>query len=515
MLSHRGVLSVLLLSFTAQAAEYRVGPGQALASIGEVPWESLQPGDTVFIHARPTPYREKWVLGVRGTATAPITVRGVPDSAGKLPVIDGEQATTRSQLNFWNEQRGIVKIGGANRPPDTMPAYLVVENLHLRNARGSFTGRGGASSYNTNAASIFIEKGEHITIRGCILEASGNGLFIASEASDILVERNDIRGNGNTGSIYEHNAYTEALGITYQFNRFGPLCLGCLGNNLKDRSGGTVIRYNWIEGGNRQLDLVDSDSAAIRADPSYARTFVYGNVLIEPAGAGNAQIIHFGGDGSATGNYRSQLYLYNNTIVSLRTDRATLVRLSTNAQLAHVTSNVFASEQGTARSLSLTDAAGTLRHGGNWYTTGYVNTFGTLTGTVEETAPNLQGTLPGFVNLAGQDFHLTASSSLRGAAVARPPEAASHPVEWQYVTHLAAEPRSVSSPGHIGAFGDPAEPGPGNPDAGAPDGGAGPGPATPGKSDDGGCGATGGGFAAPLGLLMLAALALRRTWTRT
>ncbi len=282
----RIALLLLLPSLAAQAAEYRVGPGQTYATIGAVPWESLNPGDTVLIHARPTPYAEKWVLGRRGTAAAPITVRGVKDAAGNLPVIVGENATTRSQLNYWGEERGILKIGGSNTPADTMPAYLVVENLHLRRARGAFTGRNGASTYAKNAAAIFIEKGEHITLRNCVLEDSGNGLFIANATSDVTVEGNYIHGNGNPDSILEHNAYTEALGITYQYNRFGPLCAGCLGNNLKDRSAGTVIRYNWIEGGNRQLDLVETSSDTLRGDASYARTFVYGNVLLEPAGGG-------------------------------------------------------------------------------------------------------------------------------------------------------------------------------------------------------------------------------------
>ena len=108
---------------------------------------------------------------------------------------------------------------------------------------------------------MFIEKGAHIVVRNCILDDNGNGLFIANGTSDVLVEGNSIYGNGNSGSIYEHNTYTEALGIVYQYNHFGPLCANCLGNNLKDRSAGTVVRYNWIEAGNRQLDLVDPPTA--------------------------------------------------------------------------------------------------------------------------------------------------------------------------------------------------------------------------------------------------------------
>ncbi|MBZ4418368.1 MYXO-CTERM sorting domain-containing protein [Myxococcus sp. RHSTA-1-4] len=520
----RVALLVLLPSLAAQAAEYRVGPGQPYASIGAVPWESLAPGDTVLIHARSTPYAEKWVLGRRGTAAAPITVRGVKDAAGNLPVIVGENATTRSQLNYWNEERGILKIGGSNTPADTVPAYLVVENLHLRRARGAFTGRNGASSYAANAAAIFVEKGEHITLRGNVLEDSGNGLFIANATSDVTVENNHILGNGNPDSIYEHNAYTEALGITYQFNRFGPLCTGCLGNNLKDRSAGTVIRYNWIEGGNRQLDLVESSSATLRADPSYARTFVYGNVLLEPEGAGNRQIVHFGGDNGTTANYRGTLYFFHNTVVSSRTDRTTLLRLSDNAQTAHVTGNVVLVAAANGNTLSLTDAAGTLRHGGNWYKPGYVSSFGTVTGSVVDTGGNLTGSDPGFADLSGQDFRLTAGSPLRDEAVAPPTEASGHPVAWQYVKHTSGERRAQVSPGHIGAHGDTVQPGAetdaGTPDAGSSDAGtetpdAGPPPVTepgenPGSGDDSGCGATGGGFAGPLALLLLAALAARR-----
>ncbi|NMO17181.1 polysaccharide-degrading enzyme [Pyxidicoccus fallax] len=499
----RIALLLLLPSLAAQAAEYRVGPGQTYATIGAVPWESLNPGDTVLIHARPTPYAEKWVLGRRGTATAPITVRGVKDAAGNLPVIVGENATTRSQLNYWGEERGILKIGGSNTPADTTPAYLVVENLHLRRARGAFTGRNGASTYAKNAAAIFIEKGEHITLRNCVLEDSGNGLFIANATSDVTVEGNSIHGNGNPDSILEHNAYTEALGITYQYNRFGPLCAGCLGNNLKDRSAGTVIRYNWIEGGNRQLDLVETSSDTLRGDASYARTFVHGNVLLEPAGAGNRQVVHFGGDNGTTATYRGTLYFFHNTVVSTRTDRTTLLRLSTNAQTAHVQGNVVL-VTAAGNTLSLTDEAGTLRHGLNWYKPGYVSSFGTVTGSVVDTGGNVTGGDPGFVNLAGQDFRLTAGSALRGKVTAPLSGTEAHPVTWQYVKHTTSERRAQAAPAHIGAYGDPLAPGAEVPDAETPDA------APSGSGEEGGCDATGGGFAGPLALLLLAALAARR-----
>ena len=140
------LILLLALPLPVQAAEYRVGPGQPYEAIGAVPWESLGPGDTVLIHARPTPYAEKWVIGRSGSAQAPLTVRGVPDAQGRPPVIVGENATTRTQLDFWGEARGILKIGGSSIPADTLPSYIVIEGLHLRRARGAFTTHTGAAS---------------------------------------------------------------------------------------------------------------------------------------------------------------------------------------------------------------------------------------------------------------------------------------------------------------------------------------------------------------------------------
>ncbi len=290
------LLFAVLAALPAAAATYEVGPGRPLATPSDVPWEGLQPGDLVLIHWRTMPYKDKWVICRQGTATAPIIVRGVRGPGGELPVIDGNGATTRRAINFWGEQRAVIKIGGANTPSDTMPRHIVIESLDVRSARPPFTfvdDNGATSSYVNNAAAIWIEKGENITVRGNVIRDSGNGLFVSSGetsvSKDILIEGNYIYDNGNTGSVFEHNTYTEALRITYQFNRFGPLRAGASGNNVKDRSAGLIVGYNWIEGGNRQLDLVETDFAAIQNDPSYRTTHVYGNVLLEPDGAGTAR----------------------------------------------------------------------------------------------------------------------------------------------------------------------------------------------------------------------------------
>ncbi len=421
------------------AADYHVGPGQPLAEPGAVAWEALLPGDTVWIHWRAEPYPAKWVLCRAGTAEAPIAVRGVRGPDGARPVIAGNGASTRAALNYWNRNRGVLKIGGANVPADTMPQHLVVEGLDFRGARPpyAFTGPGGATeNYVANAAGIYVEKVRHLVVRDCALSDCGNGLFISPDSQDVLVEYCELSGNGNTGSAYEHNAYTEALGIVYQFNRFGPLRAGCNGNNLKDRSAGLVVRYNWIEGGNRQLDLVDAEgSAVIAGHPSYRETFVYGNVLVEPED-GNRQIIHYGGDSGATGSYRKgTLHLFHNTIVSTRAGRNTLLRLSTDDETCDARNNIVFTTAGAGQ-LEMIDSAGTLRLAGNWLRAGWVVSFNAAhTGTVVDGGGNLAGVEPGFLAGAAQDFHLDGSSPCRDVGTALASTAGAHAPTREYLRH--------------------------------------------------------------------------------
>lgn len=436
----------------AHAVVYDVGPGMPYATIGDVPWESLVAGDNVRIHWQAAAYHEKLVLAVHGTAAAPIVVEGVPGPGGELPVIDGANATTRSALNFWNEERGLVKIGGANTPSSELGEWIVLSGLELRGARDTttFTGRAGTpTSYNSNAAAVFIEHGEHVTVRNCIIADSGNGLFVSPASVDIHVERNHIVGNGNPGSFYEHNVYSEALGITFEGNWLEPLCSGCGGNNLKDRSAGTIIRYNWIDGGNRALDLVDAeDSATLVADASYRDTWVYGNVMIERDDTGNSQVVHFGGDSGTTSDYRPMLHFYANTIVSYRPGNTTLFRLSSPGQTAEVIGNVLYDMTGGAR-LAILDSDGDVTLSANWLSSGWNDSFSGLAGTITDSGDNVEGATPSFADLASQDFRLAdGSPCIDHGRLA----SGAMPVIGEYLKHLSTTTRAMDATIDIGAF---------------------------------------------------------------
>ncbi|WP_114903715.1 T9SS type A sorting domain-containing protein [Kordia sp. SMS9] len=461
MKSYYTITLIALISFHSMyATDYHVGPGQPLANIAEVPWDALQAGDKVYIHWKSTPYYEKWVINAQGTAQNRIEIIGVNGPSGQKPIIDGNGAVTPTNLNYWNEVRGLIKIGGSSIPADGLPSYITIENLELKSARPAYnftTDNGQTDTYASNAASIYIEKGAHITIRNCNIHDSGNGIFIGAnngQSNNILIANNYIYDNGIVGSFFEHNTYTEALGITYEYNRFGPLRAGATGNNLKDRSAGLVVRYNWIESGNRQLDLVESGTSELYSDPSYSSTYVYGNILIEPDGAGNSQILHYGGDSGTTSRYRKgNLYFYNNTVISTRNSNTTLARLSTQDETIHAFNNViYTSNNGS--SMAMTNANGTLNLNHNWIKTNWVNSHsGSVPGTVNDQGNNLAGSDPLFVDFANQDFNLLDTSPLIDTGSAIPAiHLPNHNVLNEYVMHTNSIVKQIINTLDIGAL---------------------------------------------------------------
>lgn len=451
-----------LLSFysCAYGAAFHVGPEQIYPAIGDVPWELLDPGDSVYIHWRSDPYHEKWVIGRSGTELAPIVVSGVKGPNGELPIISGENATTRSALNYTNESRGLIKIGSSNIPADTLPTHIVLENLDLRSARPPFSfinDHGQQESYSSNAASVYVEKGQNLTIRNCIIQDSGNGIFVGAfdgQTQDILIEGNKIFGNGIVGSYYQHNTYTAGINVTYQYNYMGALRSGAGGNNLKDRSAGLVVRYNWIENGNRQLDLVDAeDSDNLVNHPAYRKTFVYGNVLLEGEGEGNSQMVHYGGDSGNESIYRKgTLFFYNNTLMSTRSGNTTLLRLSSNDEFAAVSNNiVHVSAEGSR--LALLARNGQLEIRNNWFKTGYRVSHDSFSGVLTDNGSSIVGADPAFQDPAHGNYHLQEISGARdGGTVLAPELLSAHPLSRQYLSHFDSEERHDDGSLDVGAF---------------------------------------------------------------
>ena len=287
-------------STNAEARRFLVGPGLEFESIGEITeLPSLVPGDQIVVHWRPGAYHEKFcIAGEGGTEQQPLMLIGVPDpETGMLPVMDGINAIAPSSVEYWNGPRSLIQVGGAVNP-EGMSHHVIIENMHLQNARIPYTfthWNGLTQEYLPNAACVLISMAGMVTLRHSELENCGNAIFVggATGTHDVLIQGNHIMGGaGPQGPNLEHSIYSECRGITFTENFF-DLPRG-VGHNVKDRSSGTVVSYNWIYGGNRMLDLVDSNNPDIIGDPRYRDTYVYGNVILQPSQPHlNHNMIHY------------------------------------------------------------------------------------------------------------------------------------------------------------------------------------------------------------------------------
>ena len=401
-----------LPSGVAGARDYQVGPSAGqLATLEQVPWATLAAGDTVRIFYRSTPYLGKFLIGASGTASAPVRVCGVKNSAGLRPIIDGQNALTRSGLDYGDsastgyvhQTRSVIVLKRLGSDPwEAYPSHVQIDGLEVRGAvpGNTFTdAQGVVRPYDAFGACIWIDRGKHITIADNVIHDCSQGVYSKSTedgdfavSEDIRLSGNQIYGNGIVGDVHMHNTYMASAGIIYEFNHYGPLRAGALGNAIKDRSVGTVVRYNRIEEGAHAVDLVEAEDFPTYAisQAAYRATLVYGNQIIKAAATGST--IHYGGDhfgSNPSENWgepffrRGTLYFYNNTVRLTGTaGTGQVFQLSTTLERAEVWNNVFIFDAGvTYRAMRANQdvnptywvGGGIVNLGKNWITTGWAD----------------------------------------------------------------------------------------------------------------------------------------------
>ena len=468
-----GLLFALLLpASTVSAAIYNVGPGQTYTRLGAVPWSTLLPGDEVRVHWKSEPYREKILITCKGTASQRIRILGLPGPNGERPVIDGQNATTDRQFEFLDrsaEDSGVVTFWRRrDQHYEFKSGYIDFEGFEVRNGyRGSDTAPntytafdGTTRSYEWGANGIYVLQGEHINFRNNAIHSNGNGLFIQGrDNNDFLVEFNRIYNNSAVARDRQHNVYTECRGIVFQYNFFGRTRAGSEGGNLKDRSAGTVIRYNWIEGGARHIDLVEAQESweTTTADPRYRESWVYGNIILnEPGDAG--RLVHYGHDSSELTSRRGTLYFYNNTVIVRRSEsEAWMVRIfdvSTNDERVDARNNIFYAMPATAGAvptqLCWMQTYGRLDLGLNYVSPNWRDytyddrQWGTITGSANLVTSATNNV--GMVNAAQNDFTLLANSicAKRGWPL-HANAIAAYNLTRQYVLHMQGRDRIVNT----------------------------------------------------------------------
>ena len=437
---------ITLYTHSVIATEYDIGPSQSLTSLDEVPWLDLQAGDKVNIHYQATPYRTKIGLHGRGTKQDPIVIRGIKGPNGELPTISGKDATTPANLNGffsekWDENLAVFLIKRARSDSyfDYKPGHITIENLKIV---GAFNGNtftdsnGNIRNYSNGAGGIWAVLVEDLIVRNCEITGNGNGLFILSKSDEnnisrnILVEKNRIYDNGVPDSDRQHNIYTQAATITFQYNEIGQLRNGAKGSSLKDRSSNTTIRFNKIESSARALDLVDPEDGGnvIAFEPGFHETYVYGNLILndhsnkQKYASGN--MIHYGGDSGLTDLYRKgKLHFYNNTVVikANKNDiwRVRLFDLATNEETVVLQNNILY-RQGDTNFLLMNNHGIAEVEATNWISQGWQEgREGSFDGSVNQLANGfIESDNHCFVNVENDNYLLRSGSSCVNSGVA-------------------------------------------------------------------------------------------------
>lgn len=331
-----------------EGAVFEVGPNKAYTRLSEVPWLNLAPCDVVNIYYSAQPYTDLIFIGVHGLENKWITIQGIPNSNGDLPILDGSNAIMPigTGADQWVDTSGLIMIkfphgdtacNGGQCPGTSAnykPGYIHITGLELRNANVDHQ---VTNLSNTKAAwpdfssGIYVNGADHIAITYNKIHNNMLGVFINSTAgariqtSNVLIAHNYIFSNSYPGSFGTHNSYTEAIGTVYEYNYFGPTLSGSNGDCIKDRSAGNIFRYNYISGGADNIALRDPESNgdyeklakdSIDGRYLYQETYIYGNIFLTDH---YIQSVIGWGDGAASHHLAPRvgdIYFYNNIVIS-------------------------------------------------------------------------------------------------------------------------------------------------------------------------------------------------------
>lgn len=380
---------------------FDIGPGKPY-TFDTVPWGSLVAGDVVNVFWQPTPYVTKFGLRAKGTAEHPVVINGVTSEFGERPVLQfaGAKTAPGSSTVFsgdirWGESLGGIVIKRGNGEPweGPKPSHIHIQNLHLKDARGSYTTMANKAGRFSSAGGVYVLAGDDIFIDNCVITNCGFGVFtmakegtLAHTIRRITIRDSRIYDNGTPGSWFDHNLYVQADSPVVEGNFIGKVIDGSEGSSYKDRSARTIFRNNTVITSSRALDLVHAEEQedGTAALPYYGFDYVYGNTIVNDSAY---EAIHYGGDNLGEQEdegeefvppvpYRSRLFFWNNDVLHVTPGwRNIAFGLSTRRTVAEVFNNriLFGSD---AENHYMVEYAGDVRLGPGNVFTGVVQATG-------------------------------------------------------------------------------------------------------------------------------------------
>lgn len=423
-------------------ATLEVGPGKPFARIEDAN-SAARPGDVILVHPREggRPYAQTAVFVTRPRLTfraAPATGQAWVTISGEGFEYSGRGSTPRAIFQF-------------NPGADD----CVLEGFELRDAHNG----------THNGAGVRINQANHVRIRNCLIHRNDMGIMSNGDgtldtAVDQQIEYCRIHSNGAFEDPgYNHNLY---LGGTSVLLRFCDIHSSLTGHNIKSRAHQTHVHYCSVRhSANREFDLVDADDTA---RPS-SQAVLLGNVIVkDPHCRGNRGVIHFGQDGGK--EHDGTVHVAFNTIVTPFV--APVVELSSRQAAAILTGNLVVGAGRAQRGQQVAgarDGASLVRVAGhhNWFCGDFVGVDDTR---LDARANRVAMMDPSEV-VAGSEgvYRLTAEAAVE-AVIPLTPDALDIPLwpgareadvlqllGWQYAHPAGRQPRRLSGPLVLGAFG--------------------------------------------------------------
>jgi hypothetical protein len=376
------LLATLLasLALPSLATTLSVGPGKTYAAPCAAISRAVA-GDIIDITGGVT-----YSGDVCAVNTSNLTIRGV----NGRPRIDAAGANAQG--------KGTWVVGGNN---------VTIENVEMLGARVP----------DQNGAALRLE-GTNFTLRGSFLHDNENGILTGvNTASNIVIETTEFGHNGY-GTGYTHNLYIgNVASLTFRGNYSHDANVG---HNLKSRAQVNTIAYNRFSSTpDGQTGTTASGKPSYEIDlPNAGTSYVIGNIIEQPAGNANPNILAYGEEGAT--NPAQDLYVVNNTFLNDDTNGGTFVMVGSGvSKPVLLQNNIFAG----------------------------IGTMSNQAGAIDRT--NFRSVAPGFVDRAGYDLHPPANVLVINAGTA--PTGALAPVS-QYKHPAGLEARVNVGTIDIGAY---------------------------------------------------------------
>ena len=389
--------------FTGQAENaigvvYQVGPTRSYKTLGAVAG-LLAPGDVVEVDGGVT-YAGGVVLSKAGTASAKITVRGVP-VGGKRPILSGgyngiELAGNHTVLE------GFEVTGSSARCIFHHANAITIRDTVVRDCPAH-----GILGADSDSGSLTLD---HVEAYNCGAGTTKHCIYIATDEE------------AYPGSVFrmQHSYVHDTNG----------------GNAVKTRAERNEIYYNWIEGGlYKELELIGPDGQAenlAREDSD-----VVGNVFKKVY---TQYVVRVGGDG--TGQTHGRYRFVNNTFL-LAQGSAAAIHAFDGIESIEMHNNVFFRIGGGSVQILRNDGVWA---GGSMILAGSKNAVPSGTSIPSGWQGTIVANDPGFVNLAGDDVSLKSGSALIDAGATAPASPSGHAFPSPLVTPAYLPPAGKLAP---------------------------------------------------------------------